>query len=142
MICIPIHIICISILQNFFIIIKYRNFDLAFREKACLKVCALGTLESQVEKLARQVETFAPRMARWHVNCTSTQARWHVNHAGTQITLTCRHTWHVNQQTLRIVFGLAFFKLLKNEESFQKKFSFPFSAKCFNRSVKHLFYQL
>ena len=81
---------------EFFYNNKVQNFDLAFREKACLKVCALGTLESQVEKLARQVETFAPRMARWHVNCTSTQARWHVNHAGTQITLACRHTWHVN----------------------------------------------
>ena len=38
-----------------------------------------------------------------------------------------------------IVFVLAFFKLLKNEESFGKSFSFPFSEKCFHRNVKHLF---
>ena len=30
----------------------------------------------------------------------------------------------------------AFFKLFKNEESFGKSFSFPFSAKCFERNFK------
>ena len=34
----------------------------------------------------------------------------------------------------------AFFKLLKNEESFGKSFSFPFSAKCFDRNFKCFLY--
>ena len=41
-------------------------------------------------------------------------------------------------QFVRIVFVLAFFKLLKNEESLGKSFSFPFSAKCFDRNFKFL----
>ena len=36
-----------------------------------------------------------------------------------------------------IPFGI--FKLLKNEESFGKNFSFSFSAKCFDRNLKYLF---
>ena len=35
-------------------------------------------------------------------------------------------------QVFRIVFVLAFFKLLENKEWFWEKFSFWFSAKCFN----------
>ena len=36
-----------------------------------------------------------------------------------------------------ICFGI--FKLLKNKESFGKSFSFPFSAKYFDRNFKYLF---
>ena len=43
---------------------------------------------------------------------------------------------------VRIVFVLTFFKLLKNEISFGKRFSFPFSAKCFDRNFKCLFENL
>ena len=43
---------------------------------------------------------------------------------------------------VRIVFVLAFFRLLKIEESFGKSFSFSFSAKCFNRNFKYLFQKL
>ena len=39
---------------------------------------------------------------------------------------------------IRIVFVLAFIKLLINEESFGKSFSFPFSAKYFDRNFKCL----
>ena len=57
-------------------------------------------MESQVEKLARQVKTLARRMARWHVNMRSRRAfgtlhagllarkpRWHAS------TLARRHAW-------------------------------------------------
>ena len=41
------------------------------------------------------------------------------------------------QKVVRIKFVLAFYKLLKNEESFGESFSFPFSAKCFQESLKY-----
>ena len=44
-------------------------------------------------------------------------------------------TWIVR----RIVFVLAFIKLLINEESFGKSFSFSFSAKYFDRNFKYFF---
>ena len=48
-----------------------------------------------------------------------------------------RYIWKNCQdsiQIVRTVFILAFCKLLKNEESFGKSFSFAFSAKCFDRN--------
>ena len=48
-------------------------------------------------------------------------------------------SWTFEYHIIRIVFVLAFFKLPKNGESFWKSFSFPFSAKCFNRNFKYLF---
>ena len=43
------------------------------------------------------------------------------------------------EMVFRIVFALAFFKLLKIEESFGKNFSFQFFAKCLNKSIKYFF---
>ena len=42
-------------------------------------------------------------------------------------------------QIVRIVFVLTFFKLLINDESFGKSFSFSFFAKYFDRNFKYLF---
>ena len=39
---------------------------------------------------------------------------------------------------VKIVLVLAFFKLLKNEESFGKNFFFPFSAKCLDRMSSNI----
>ena len=42
-------------------------------------------------------------------------------------------------EVVRIVSVLGFFKLLKNEESAEESFSFPFSSKYLNRNFKYLF---
>ena len=51
----------------------------------------------------------------------------------------CKEVRLLKLQVVRIVFLLAFLKLLKNEDSFGESFSFPFLAKYFNRIFKYLF---
>ena len=47
--------------------------------------------------------------------------------------------WILANCVVRMVFGLAFFKLIKNEESFGVSFTLPFSRQCVNRNFKYLF---
>ena len=66
-----VHMICITmisrIMQNFYMVIQYRNFPIAFRKRNVSKIyTSSGTLAHQIEKLARHSARWQTKLKQWH----------------------------------------------------------------------------